>query len=84
MHTLIAPLRIRSTGEAGRKVTWLELFFDLIFVAAVAQVAEPLRDHYSVIGEGPLKTSRACSKPVSTRKIGASRSLFLKGRLLRA
>ena len=26
------------------------MFFDLIFVAAVAQVAEPLRDHYSVIG----------------------------------
>ena len=50
MHTLTAPLRVRSTGEAGRKVTWLELFFDLIFVAAVAQVAEPLRDHYSVIG----------------------------------
>src|SRR6266496_2369547 len=50
MHTLIAPLRVRSAGEAGRKVTWLELFFDLIFVAAVAQVAEPLRDHYSVIG----------------------------------
>jgi low temperature requirement protein LtrA len=50
MRTLIAPLRIRSTGEAGRKVTWLELFFDLIFVAAVAQVADPLRDHYSVIG----------------------------------
>src|SRR5690349_15517809 len=50
MHALIAPLRVRSTGEAGRKVTWLELFFDLIFVAAVAQVAEPLRDHYSVIG----------------------------------
>ena len=50
MHTLIAPLRVRSTGEASSKVTWLELFFDLIFVAAVAQVAEPLRDHYSVIG----------------------------------
>ena len=50
MHALITPLRVRSTGEAGRKVTWLELFFDLIFVAAVAQVAEPLRDHYSVIG----------------------------------
>lgn len=29
-------------------MTWLELFFDLIFVAAVAQVAEPLREHYSV------------------------------------
>jgi hypothetical protein len=50
MRTLVTPLRVRSTGEAGRKVTWLELFFDLIFVAAVAQVAEPLRDHYSAIG----------------------------------
>ena len=50
MHTLVAPLRLRSTGEAGRKVTWLELFFDLIFVAAVAQVAEPLRDQYSLVG----------------------------------
>ena len=48
----VAPLRLRSTvgGDAGRKVTWLELFFDLIFVAAVAQVAEPLRDHYSLAG----------------------------------
>jgi low temperature requirement protein LtrA len=50
MRALVAPLRARSTGEAGRKVTWLELFFDLIFVAAVAQVAEPLRDHYSLVG----------------------------------
>jgi low temperature requirement protein LtrA len=41
--------RLRSTGaDAGRKVTWLELFFDLIFVAAVSQVAVPLREHYSV------------------------------------
>jgi low temperature requirement protein LtrA len=31
-------------------VTWLELFFDLVFVAAVAQVAEPLREHYSIDG----------------------------------
>jgi low temperature requirement protein LtrA len=45
------PLRLRSiAGERGRKVTWLELFFDLIFVAAVAQVASPLRDHYSLDG----------------------------------
>jgi low temperature requirement protein LtrA len=29
-------------------VTWLELFFDLVFVAAVAQVAEPLREHYDI------------------------------------
>lgn len=47
---LIVPLRLRSTGEGGRKVTWLELFFDLIFVAAVAQVAEPLRHQYTVDG----------------------------------
>jgi low temperature requirement protein LtrA len=48
MSRLTVPLRIRSTGETGRKVTWLELFFDLIFVAAVGQVAEPLRHHYAL------------------------------------
>jgi low temperature requirement protein LtrA len=50
MASLVTPLRVRSTGETARKVTWLELFFDLIFVAAVAQVAEPLRHEYSVDG----------------------------------
>jgi len=51
MTRLLAPLRFRaSAGDAARKVTWLELFFDLIFVAAVAQVAEPLREHYSASG----------------------------------
>jgi len=41
-------MRLRSAlGDRARKVTWLELFFDLIFVAAIAQVAEPLRHHYS-------------------------------------
>jgi low temperature requirement protein LtrA len=51
MPRLLAPLRLRAdNGEAGRKVSWLELFFDLIFVAAVAQVAEPLREHYSLGG----------------------------------
>jgi low temperature requirement protein LtrA len=34
--------------DAERKVTWLELFFDLVFVAAVAQVVEPLREHYTL------------------------------------
>ncbi len=52
--TFVAPLRIRSSGEAGRRVTWLELFFDLVFVAAVAQVAEPLRHDYSLAGLGRL------------------------------
>jgi low temperature requirement protein LtrA len=48
MHRLVTSVRLRSAAEADRKVTWLELFFDLIFVAAVAQVAEPLRHDYSV------------------------------------
>lgn len=49
--TLLAPLRLRAhLGESARKVSWLELFFDLVFVAAVAQVAEPLREHYSLSG----------------------------------
>ena len=38
----------RAALDAERKVTWLELFFDLVFVAAVAQVAEPLREHYTL------------------------------------
>jgi low temperature requirement protein LtrA len=47
----MTPLRLRSlASDSGRKVTWLELFFDLIFVAAVSQVAAPLREHYSVVG----------------------------------
>ena len=50
MKSFIVPLRLRSSDAAGRKVTWLELFFDLIFVAAVAQVAAPLRDAYSLAG----------------------------------
>ena len=50
MNRLVTPLRLRSfAGDSGRKATWLELFFDLIFVAAVSQVAEPLREHYSVV-----------------------------------
>ena len=51
MTRFVTPLRLRALGgETARKVTWLELFFDLIFVAAVAEVAEPLREHYTVDG----------------------------------
>jgi low temperature requirement protein LtrA len=47
----VVPLRLRSLGhDSARKVTWLELFFDLIFVAAVAQVASPLHSDYSLAG----------------------------------
>jgi low temperature requirement protein LtrA len=48
--SLVAPLRLRSAHDSTRKVTWLELFFDLIFVAAVAQVAAPLHHEYSLDG----------------------------------
>jgi low temperature requirement protein LtrA len=30
-----------------RKITWVELFFDLVFVAAVSQLAGPLSRHYA-------------------------------------
>ncbi|HZT71441.1 MAG TPA: low temperature requirement protein A [Terriglobia bacterium] len=33
-----------------RRVTWLELFFDLVFVAAVAEVGSPLSGDYSPAG----------------------------------
>jgi low temperature requirement protein LtrA len=49
---LIRAPRLRSADglEAGRRVTWLELFFDLVFVAAVAQVGTHLREDYSLLG----------------------------------
>jgi low temperature requirement protein LtrA len=49
---LVLPPRLRSEEglEPGRRVTWLELFFDLVFVAAVAQVGTHLRDDYSIAG----------------------------------
>lgn len=51
MLPLSAPIQLRSLArESARKVTWLELFFDLIFVAVVAQVAAPLRSDYSIAG----------------------------------
>jgi low temperature requirement protein LtrA len=51
---LSRPLQLRSREghEPGRKVTWLELFFDLVFVAAVAQISAPLVTDYSLAGLG--------------------------------
>lgn len=51
---LVRPPRLRNLqgAEPGRKVTWLELFFDLVFVAAVAQVGTPLTSDYSLAGLG--------------------------------
>jgi low temperature requirement protein LtrA len=47
---LRAPRLWSSSGGTHRRVTWLELFFDLIFVAAVAEVGGPLARDYSPAG----------------------------------
>ena len=39
-------------AELPRRVTWVELFFDLVFVAAVAQVGTPLAEDYTLAGLG--------------------------------
>jgi len=39
-----------SITDAPRRVTWSELFFDLVFVAVVAQVGTPLTTDYSFHG----------------------------------
>ena len=59
MHTnarrsLILPPRLRSEHglEAGRRVTWLELFFDLVFVFAVSPLSHHLLAHLSWRGAG--------------------------------
>ena len=41
-----------NTGASDRRVTWIELFFDLVFVAAVAQVSSPLAHDFSFDGLG--------------------------------
>lgn len=46
MSTLALPAS-HAVAALDRRVTWLELFFDLVFVAAVAQVGTPLSAHYS-------------------------------------
>ena len=45
-----APRLWASDPHNPRRVTWMELFFDLIFVAAVAQVGEPLVEDYTPAG----------------------------------
>src|SRR5215467_697300 len=48
LPALSQPPRLWVTDPHGeRRVTWMELFFDLIFVAAVAQVGAPLAKDYS-------------------------------------
>jgi low temperature requirement protein LtrA len=41
---------MRQRGEDGQRVTSIELFFDLVFVFAVTQLARLLLDHLSALG----------------------------------
>ncbi len=44
------PTLYASRGGEGRHATWLELFFDLVFVLAIAELAHYLHDHLTVGG----------------------------------
>ncbi|MGH8002443.1 MAG: low temperature requirement protein A, partial [Brasilonema sp.] len=52
MGSFIEPprLRIGEDSEEERRATWLELFYDLVFVVAVSQLAHYLHDHVSLSG----------------------------------
>lgn len=43
-------LRTDDENEMGRHATWLELFFDLVFVAAITQLTALLKNDHSLIG----------------------------------
>ena len=47
---LVRTVRLWARGHELRRVSWLELFFDLIFVAAVSQVGVPLGEDYTIHG----------------------------------
>ncbi len=49
---LIRPPRLRTEAgeERERHATWLELFYDLVFVAAISQLAGNLNKDYSLLG----------------------------------
>ncbi|MBO0810378.1 MAG: low temperature requirement protein A, partial [Actinobacteria bacterium] len=49
---VLPSLRLQEAGEsrAERHATWTELFFDLVFVVAVAQLAAGLHGHQTVPG----------------------------------
>src|SRR5678815_3936954 len=49
---LFEPPRIRSEEEGRRPTSWLEFFFDLVFVVAVDQVARRLQ--HGVTGDGAI------------------------------
>ena len=49
---LIRPPRLRTAGVESeiRRATWMELFYDLVFVVAVAQLGARLSEDHSFVG----------------------------------
>ncbi|MGL5062556.1 MAG: low temperature requirement protein A [Microcoleus sp.] len=50
MKNLWQPPRLRQPSPHERRATWLELFFDLVFVATIAELGKVLSDDVSVQG----------------------------------
>lgn len=48
----LVPPRLRTTAEdpSERRASWLELFFDLVFVVAITELAHQVVDDHSVAG----------------------------------
>lgn len=47
---LLRPPRLRTDDSGHRSASWLELFFDLVFVVAVAQLATTFAEHATLTG----------------------------------
>lgn len=45
-------LRTDEEEDVERKATWLELFYDLVFVVVIAELAHTLFEHISLAGIG--------------------------------
>ncbi|HEY4019267.1 MAG TPA: low temperature requirement protein A, partial [Pseudonocardiaceae bacterium] len=52
MTTTEAPESIEEDEPEEIRVTWAELFFDLVFVFAVTEVAQLVRADHSLLGIG--------------------------------
>jgi low temperature requirement protein LtrA len=52
MASFLQPprLRVGEENEEERKATWLELFYDLVFVVAVSQLAHNFKENISPVG----------------------------------
>lgn len=53
MTSWLQPPQLRigeGSEEQERHATWLELFYDLVFVVAISQLAHNLHDHVSILG----------------------------------